>query len=95
MIILNLPVLTVLAAAFATAPEVCAVPAEVKCPETRRAERTPPAREGLEIKEPAEGKYASVNGLKMYYEIHGTGRPQVLLHGAFGQAAQLPAGNKP
>jgi pimeloyl-ACP methyl ester carboxylesterase len=26
--------------------------------------------------------YASVNGLEMYYEIHGTGRPLVLLHGA-------------
>jgi pimeloyl-ACP methyl ester carboxylesterase len=29
-----------------------------------------------------EGSYASVNGLKIYYEIHGTGRPLVLLHGA-------------
>jgi pimeloyl-ACP methyl ester carboxylesterase len=27
--------------------------------------------------------YAPVNGLNMYYEIHGTGRPLVLLHGAF------------
>jgi pimeloyl-ACP methyl ester carboxylesterase len=26
--------------------------------------------------------YASVNGLDMYYEVHGTGRPLVLLHGA-------------
>jgi hypothetical protein len=24
---------------------------------------------------------ASVNGLEMYYEIHGVGRPAVLLHG--------------
>lgn len=31
---------------------------------------------------PATG-YAPVNGLRMYYEIHGTGRPLVLLHGAF------------
>jgi pimeloyl-ACP methyl ester carboxylesterase len=29
------------------------------------------------------GSYAPVNGLEMYYEIHGTGRPLVLLHGAF------------
>src|SRR5438034_8570654 len=29
------------------------------------------------------GKYAIVNGLKMYYEIHGTGKPLVLLHGGF------------
>src|SRR5436190_2583199 len=27
--------------------------------------------------------YAPVNGLKMYYEIHGTGKPLLLLHGAF------------
>ena len=27
--------------------------------------------------------YVSVNGLDMYYEIHGTGRPLVLIHGAF------------
>jgi len=29
------------------------------------------------------GRYASVKGLKMYYEIHGTGPPLLLLHGAF------------
>ncbi|QJX00012.1 Hydrolase, alpha/beta fold family [Frigoriglobus tundricola] len=27
--------------------------------------------------------YAPVNGVKMYYEVHGTGAPVVLLHGAF------------
>jgi len=27
------------------------------------------------------GHYASVNGLNMYYEIHGTGTPLVLIHG--------------
>ena len=27
--------------------------------------------------------YAPVNGLKMYYEVHGSGEPVVLLHGAF------------
>jgi len=31
----------------------------------------------------AEASYVDVNGLKMYYEIHGTGQPLVLLHGAF------------
>ncbi len=31
-----------------------------------------------------EGNYAMVNGLNMYYEIHGTGKPLVLIHGAFG-----------
>ena len=29
------------------------------------------------------GNYAPVNGLRMYYEIHGSGRPLVLLHGAY------------
>lgn len=28
--------------------------------------------------------YAPVNGLQMYYEIHGTGTPLILLHGGFG-----------
>lgn len=31
----------------------------------------------------SKGGYVSVNGLEMYYEIHGTGQPLVLLHGAF------------
>jgi pimeloyl-ACP methyl ester carboxylesterase len=29
----------------------------------------------------SEGKYADVNGLKMYYEVHGNGFPLVLIHG--------------
>ena len=28
------------------------------------------------------GKHAAVNGLEMYYEIHGEGEPLILLHGA-------------
>jgi pimeloyl-ACP methyl ester carboxylesterase len=32
---------------------------------------------------PAQSGYAPVNGLQMYYEIHGTGQPLALLHGAF------------
>jgi pimeloyl-ACP methyl ester carboxylesterase len=34
--------------------------------------------------------YAAVNGLKMYYEIHGAGKPLVVLHGAFGWATVYP-----
>jgi pimeloyl-ACP methyl ester carboxylesterase len=30
------------------------------------------------------GQYADVNGIKLYYETHGTGRPMVLLHGGLG-----------
>lgn len=29
----------------------------------------------------SNGRYASVNGLQLYYEIHGTGTPLVLIHG--------------
>jgi pimeloyl-ACP methyl ester carboxylesterase len=34
----------------------------------------------------AEGHYAAVNGLKMYYEVTGTGTPLVLLHGGVADA---------
>jgi len=34
-----------------------------------------------ETKQDSTSGYASVNGLKMYYEIHGTGSPLVLIHG--------------
>jgi pimeloyl-ACP methyl ester carboxylesterase len=30
-----------------------------------------------------KGNYAEVNGLNMYYEIHGAGEPLVVLHGAY------------
>src|SRR6516225_3814228 len=39
----------------------------------------------------ASGNYATVNGLRMYYETRGEGEPLVLLHGAFGLAMDLPA----
>ena len=32
---------------------------------------------------PADSGYVSVNGIKVYYEVYGEGRPIVLLHGAF------------
>lgn len=37
---------------------------------------------GYAQQKPTTG-YAPVNGLKMYYEIHGEGEPVVMLHGAF------------
>jgi len=30
------------------------------------------------------GQYAEVNGINLYYETHGTGRPMILLHGGLG-----------
>jgi pimeloyl-ACP methyl ester carboxylesterase len=32
----------------------------------------------------AVGEYADINGLRMYYETHGAGRPMILLHGGLG-----------
>jgi pimeloyl-ACP methyl ester carboxylesterase len=49
------------------------------------------AQDNAIVPNKVEGHYATVNGLKMYYEIHGTGKPLVLLHGAFGWAGIYPA----
>jgi pimeloyl-ACP methyl ester carboxylesterase len=33
---------------------------------------------------PGSGQYAEVNGLNLYFEAHGAGRPLILLHGGLG-----------
>jgi pimeloyl-ACP methyl ester carboxylesterase len=33
---------------------------------------------------PGRGAYADVNGINLYHETHGTGRPLILLHGGLG-----------
>jgi pimeloyl-ACP methyl ester carboxylesterase len=38
--------------------------------------------DGQQLK-PSESGYAPVNGIKIYYEVYGQGRPLILLHGAF------------
>ena len=40
------------------------------------------------------GSYADVNGIKLYYETHGTGKPLVLLHGGLG-ASEMFGPNLP
>ena len=37
---------------------------------------------GQQVK-PADSGYAPVNGIKVYYEVYGEGKPIILLHGAF------------
>jgi hypothetical protein len=37
---------------------------------------------GQQIK-PSNSGYAPVNGIKVYYEVYGEGKPIILLHGAF------------
>ncbi len=51
---------------------------------------------GQRVPASVKGRYATVNGLRMYYEIHGTGQPLVLLPGALSTietsfATTLPA----
>jgi pimeloyl-ACP methyl ester carboxylesterase len=38
-------------------------------------------KQRIDVNKEAKGSYASLNDLKLYYEIHGSGRPLVLLHG--------------
>jgi pimeloyl-ACP methyl ester carboxylesterase len=40
-------------------------------------------QKGDGVGEEIRGDYAAVNGLELYYEVHGTGQPLVLLHGAY------------
>jgi len=40
-------------------------------------------QKGDEMNDGSKGNYAEVNGLEMYYEVHGAGRPLVVLHGAY------------
>lgn len=37
------------------------------------------------------GKYAAVNGINLYYEVHGAGMPLIMLHGGFGSFEMLNA----
>ncbi len=37
----------------------------------------------------AAGKYADVNGVHLYYEIHGKGQPLILLHGGLGAGSMF------
>ena len=41
------------------------------------------------MNENLRGNYAEVNGLGIYYEMHGDGDPLVLLHGAYMTADDL------
>src|SRR4029453_8676589 len=37
----------------------------------------------------AIGEYADINGMHLYYETHGAGRPLILLHGGLGAGAMF------
>lgn len=44
---------------------------------------TPPADSAAQGAKLTDSGYAAVNGLKMYYEVYGAGKPIVLLHGSY------------
>lgn len=44
---------------------------------------SPVFSQGIDTNKNMKTGYAPVNGLKMYYEVYGSGKPLVLLHGAF------------
>jgi pimeloyl-ACP methyl ester carboxylesterase len=52
--------------------------------QTKESSNVATLPEGNKVTLGAYGRYTEVNGLKMYYEIQGSGQPLVLLHGAFG-----------
>lgn len=66
------PALAVLAASALAGPTVTGAPAA-----TQEAKQAGSGKAG-------KGRYAEVNGIKLYYEVHGKGKPLVLLHGGLG-----------
>src|SRR2546421_7654966 len=48
------------------------------------AERSLPGMTTTEQTAGAQGAYVQVNGINLYVETHGSGRPLILLHGGLG-----------
>ena len=55
----------------------------VGCGDVSETERTAAVEDTTSVPDQARTGYSEVNGLRLYYEIHGDGRPLVLLHGAY------------
>src|SRR6266487_1701820 len=70
------------------------------CNNSQNTKMNMTSTESKKVKQDSVSGYASVNGLNMYYEIHGTGTPLVLIHGGgstiqttFGRVIHLFAKN--
>jgi pimeloyl-ACP methyl ester carboxylesterase len=61
-----------------------AIAAIIAAPMRAQAQAKPGAKGPWGAKTKGVGHYADVNGLKLYYEAYGTGRPLILLHGGLG-----------
>jgi pimeloyl-ACP methyl ester carboxylesterase len=59
----------------------------ISCQQNSKEEQNPSTKtqnvDSSQGIKPTESGYADINGLKMYYEVYGQGKPLVLLHGAF------------
>lgn len=66
------------------AAAVLAVAAIVAAPMHAQAPAKPTAQGEWGGKTNGMGRYADVNGIKLYYETQGTGKPLILLHGGLG-----------
>lgn len=51
--------------------------------EAQQSATTAPKDSAVQTLAPADSGYADVNGLKLYYEVYGQGKPLVLIHGSF------------
>jgi pimeloyl-ACP methyl ester carboxylesterase len=51
------------------------------CIETDRTRRSRTVTDNVTTEAKGAGAYADVNGINLYYETHGSGRPMILLHG--------------
>jgi pimeloyl-ACP methyl ester carboxylesterase len=67
-----------------SAVAMLAAAAIVAAPINAHAQATSEAQGAWGGKTNGQGHYADINGLKLYYEIHGAGRPLILLHGGLG-----------
>jgi pimeloyl-ACP methyl ester carboxylesterase len=63
---------------------VLAIAAMIAASTSAEAQAKRPAQGPWGGKTKGVGHYAEVNGIKLYYEIHGAGRPLILLHGGLG-----------
>jgi pimeloyl-ACP methyl ester carboxylesterase len=63
---------------------ILAVAAMIALPTYAEAQAKPVAQGAWGGKTNGQGRYANVNGIKLYYETHGIGRPLILLHGGLG-----------
>ena len=68
---------------MAGASLVWALSTTLACGDVAESDRTAVVEDTTAASDQARSGYAEINGLRMYYEIHGEGRPLMLLHGAY------------